>query len=427
MKAYRPGWSSARPRSQVSKRTRTRGPLAGCRVLELCTTVAGPACARLLADYGAEVIKIESFDGDPIRSMGYHDGDVSLYAASILRNKRSIAMDLKTPEGRDLARRIAAKCDVVVENFRPGKLEKLGLGYDVLSKDNPRAVLVRISGYGQSGPYRNQPGYGTVCEAFGGVRHVTGFPDRPPARVSVALTDYVTALYAAFGAMLALRERDASGRGQVVDTALYEAAFSLLEPDVPAFQRLGLVANRQGSRFPGLAPNNLYPTKEGGYILIAANNDAIFQRLCEAMGQRGLPEDRRFSSIRARAANARAIDAIVSRWTRSRTSRSAIAALARAAVPSSLVYTMKDAFRDPQYRARKTVVNVAHPVLGSIAMAGLVPRLSRTPGRIRRAGPEIGADARFVLRNLLGLSGKHIAKLQEQGVLATDKPGRRRG
>lgn len=411
--------------SKVAPRRRSGGPLTGYRVLELCTTVAGPACARLMGDFGAEVIKLESPEGDPVRSMGFHEGDVSLYAATILRNKKSIAVDLKTSKGRELARSIAAKCDVVVENFRPGKLEKLGLGYSTLSKDNPRCVLVRISGYGQTGPYRDKPGYGTVCEAFAGVRHVTGFPDRPPARVSVALTDYVTALYAAYGAVMALLEVERTGRGQIVETALYEAAFSLLEPDVPAFDRLGRVANREGSSFPGLAPNNLYTARDGKHVLVAANNNAVFHRLCIAMGMPELPEDPRFKSIRSRATHVTEIDQIVAKWVGTRDGKVSVALLEAAQVPTSLVYTMEEAFVDPQYRARRTLVRRRHPALGSVAMAGLVSKFSETPGRIRSVGPEVGSQTRSVLRSLLNLSTSEIAELERTQVVKSEPKWRK--
>jgi crotonobetainyl-CoA:carnitine CoA-transferase CaiB-like acyl-CoA transferase len=391
------------------------GPLAGRRVLELCSTVAGPACARLLGDYGAEVIKIEPLIGDPVRQMGHLEGDISLYAASILRNKRSVALDLKSAEGRAVARALAAKCDVVVENFRPGKLEQMGLGYDTLRHDNPRVVLVRISGYGQSGPNSQKPGYGTICEAYGGVRHLTGEPDSPPPRIAVALTDYLAALYAAFGTMLALLECERSGRGQVVDVSLFEAAFSLLEPDVPAFDRLGIVANRQGSQCPGLAPNNLYLTRDDAYVLIAANNDVIFERLCGAMGAPGLLRDPRFASIRARSAHAREIDLEVGRWIGSLTAPQAMRALEAADVPSSLVATIADAFADPHFHARQAITHMAHPTLGPVAMAGLVAKLSRTPGGLHSVGPEVGADTRAVLQELVGLTPAMIRRLEEQG------------
>ena len=393
------------------------GPLTGYRVLELCSTIAGPVCARLLADFGAEVIKVEAPGGDPVRSMGYHEGDVSLYAATILRNKQAVTVDMKTEQGRDLVRRLAAQCDAVVENFRPGTLERLGLGYDVLSADNPGLVLVRISGYGQTGPYREKPGYGAICEAFGGVRHLTGDPDRPPARVALAVTDYLTAAFAAFGAVMALLDRSRTGLGQVVDTALYETAFSMMEAIVPAYDRLKLVPTRQGSRLPSMAPNNLYLARDGSYILIAANNDKVFGQLARAMGQPELPSDPRFASIRARSANMDATDAVVAAWVAERDGKAVEALLEAAGVPVSRVFTVADIFADPHYDAREMLVRMPHPSLGTVTVPGVVPKLSRTPGEVRHVGPEPGADTQDVLTRLLGLSAAEIARLQQAGIV----------
>jgi len=395
----------------------TNGPLAGYRVLELCSTIAGPVCARLFADFGAEVIKVEPPEGDPVRNMGYHEGDISLYAASILRNKQAVTIDIKTDRGRDLVRAIATKCDVVVENFRPGTLERLGLGYDVLAKDNPGLVLVRISGYGQTGPYTQKPGYGAICEAFAGVRHLTGDPDRPPARVALATTDYLTAVYAAFGAVMALLDRTRTGRGQIVDTALYETAFSMMESLVPAFDRLGLVPTRQGSKLPSMAPNNLYLASDGVYVLIAANNNQVFKRLVDAMGQPEHMNDPRFATIRARSANMDAIDDVVAEWASTLPGLEIEALLEAAGVPVSRVFTIADIFADPHYRARDMLAQMAHPQLGTITMAGIVPKLSATPGRIDHIGPERGADTMAVLSGLLGMAPEELAELQVAGVI----------
>ncbi len=398
------------------------GPLSGYRVLELCSTIAGPVCARLLADFGAEVIKVEPPGGDPVRSMGYHEGDVSLYAATVLRNKKTVTIDMKQAEGRDLVRQLAAKCDAVVENFRPGTLERLGLGYDVLSADNPGLVLVRISGYGQTGPYREKPGYGATCEAFAGVRHMTGDPDRPPARVALAVTDYLTATYAAFGAVMALLDRTRTGQGQVVDTALYETAFSMMEAVVPAYDRLKLVPTRQGSRLPSMAPNNLYLAKDGSYILIAANNNKVFASLAGAMGQPDLVDDPQFATIRARSANMDATDAVVAAWVARHDGRTVEAKLEAAGVPVSRVFTIADIFADPHYRARDMLLGMAHPQLGTVTIPGVVPKLSRTPGEVRHVGPEPGADTTEVLTGLLGLSAAQLRPLENAGVVAQGRP-----
>ena len=381
----------------------TLGPLAGLKVIEICTTIAGPACARLLADFGADVIKIEPPDGDPVRQMGRHVGDVSLYAASILRNKRSVVLDLKNPEDREIAHALIAKADILVENNRPGVLERLGFGYEVLSHANPGLVMVRISGYGQSGPYAQRPGYGAICEAVGGVRHLTGDPDRPPARVALATTDYLTSVYAAFGAMAAIHERARSGLGQVVDAALYEAAFTQLEPMVPAYEKLGLVPTREGPNLPSMAPNSLYPTQDGGYVLIAANSNPTFERLIALMQQPELLSDPRFANIRSRGEkpNMKALDAIVADWTRQFDGVELEAMLLKAEVPSARAYTIADIYADPQFAARQMLQQVPHPTLGHTTQAGVVPRLSATPGRIRHSGPDLGADTEAVRQEVL--------------------------
>ena len=378
------------------------GPLAGLRVVEICSTIAGPACARLLADFGADVIKIEPPGGDPVRQMGRHVGDVSLYAASILRNKRSVVLDLKSADDRALAHELIARADILVENQRPGVMERLGMGYDVLSARNPGLVMVRISGYGQTGPYAARPGYGAVCEAVGGVRHMTGDPDRPPARVALATTDYLSAVYAAFGAMAALHERQRSGLGQVVDVALYEAAFTQMEPVVPAWDKLGEVPKREGPNLPSMAPNSAYPTRDGAYVLIAANSQPTWQRLVAAMARPELLEDPRFATIRARGVpeHMKALDGIVGQWTCGFDADALQARLHEAEVPCTRVYTIADIARDPQYAAREMLLQVPHPTLGHTLQAGIVPRLSATPGRVRHTGPEPGADTDAVRREI---------------------------
>ena len=406
-----PGAQSERGASERS------GPLAGLTVVEICTTIAGPACARQLADFGADVIKIEPPSGDPVRQMGRHVGDASLYAAAILRNKRSLALDLKTAEGREIAFALCSRADIVVENNRPGVLERLGLGWAALSAANPRLVMVRISGYGQDGPYADRPGYGAICEALGGVRHMTGDPDRPPARVALATTDYLTSVQAAFGALAAIIHRDRTGRGQVVDAALYEAAFAQMEAYVPAYDKLGFVPKRVGPNLPTMAPNSLYPTRDGQWILIAANSNPTFERLTAAMQQPDLLTDPRFASIRVRGepANMQAIDAIVGQWTSGLDAIDLERRLHAAEVPASRVYTIADIFDDPHYAAREMLVKVPHPALGDTTQVGIVPKLSVSPGRIRHTGPEIGADSINVLRGL-GLDDARIDALLAAGV-----------
>ncbi|MEE4120516.1 MAG: CoA transferase [Paracoccaceae bacterium] len=394
-----------------------RGPLAGCRVVELGSTVAGPFCARLLADFGADVVKVEQIEGDAVRSMGKRKDGRSLYAASILRNKRILAADMRSDEGRALARRLCERADIVVENFRPGTLERWGLGYDALSKVNPGLILVRISGFGQDGPKSQSPGYGVVCEAFSGLREITGDPDRPPARVAVSMTDYITGLYAAYAAALALHDRARTGRGQVVDAALYESAFSFMEPHVPAYQQLGHVATRAGSRLPDHTPNTLYRARDG-FIHITAGAQSVFARLAGVMGRPDLIDDPRFATAVARAANEDEIDAEIEAWTRKLPLAQIERLLDEAAVPASRIYTMADIFADPHYAARGMIAEADDPVLGAVAMPAVVPRLSRTPGAVRWAGHDIGQDSAAVLRDELGLDAAEITRLAEAGVVA---------
>ncbi len=393
------------------------GPLKGCRVVELGSTVAGPFCARLMADFGADVIKIEQKEGDAVRSMGKIKNDRSLYGASILRNKRIVSIDLRLPEGRALAKRLCEKADIVIENFRPGTLERWGLGYDELSAVNPGVILVRISGYGQDGPYSQRPGYGVVCEAFSGIREVTGDPDRPPARVAVSMTDYITGLYGAFGATMAMLDRHRTGRGQVIDAALYEAAFSFMEAHIPAFQQLGVIARRAGSRLPNHTPNSLYTSAEGRYIHITAGSQPVYKRFVQAMGKPEMLKDPRFSTPVARSKNEDEMDALIDEWTRTLPLATLERLLEDAGVPASRIFNMQDIFEDPHYRARNMLVEPSDPELGPVAMANVVPRLSRTPGAVRWAGHDIGQDTVEILRDELGLSAEQIAELTEAHII----------
>jgi len=393
------------------------GPLSGFRVLELCSTIAGPACARLLADFGAEVIKVEPPEGDSVRKLGVPDHGVELYAASILRNKETVTIDLKQPEGVQLVLALAARSDIVVENFRPGTLERLGLSYEAMSRDNPGLVLVRISGYGQSGPYSAKAGYGAICEAFGGVRELIGEPDRPPVRVAVPVTDYLSAAYGAFGAVMALLERQRSGRGQVVDLALYEAAFTMLEASIPGYDRFKVAPTREGSRLPFMAPNNLYRAADGAFVLIGANNDATFRRLTECMGQPGMARDPRFATISARWQHVDLVDDIVGKWVAQFAAAEAERKLEAAGVPGSRVYTLHDIFEDPHYRARDMLPQVPHPKLQSLTQVGIVPKLSATPGAVRWPGHELGQDTRAVLQRVLGMAPDVLDRLERSGVI----------
>jgi crotonobetainyl-CoA:carnitine CoA-transferase CaiB-like acyl-CoA transferase len=396
-----------------------RGPLAGYRVLEIGSTVAGPFCGRMLADFGAEVIKVEPAEGDPVRTMGKQLDGHSLYAASIFRNKRLISIDLHREEGRALVRDLAAKSDVLVENFKPGTLEKWGLGWDDLSRLNPRLVMVRISGFGQDGPYSHRPGYGVVCEAVSGLRHLTGDPDRAPSRVGVSMTDYIAGLHGAYGVAMALLARDRTGRGQVIDASLFESAFNFMEVWIPAYEKLGFVPNRTGARLIGSTPNNLYPTADGSYIHITAMASSLFRRLTAAMEQPELATDERFADPANRNDNHAELDEIIGRWTSRHSLAELEAILHKASVPATRIFTIEDIFRDPHYRARQAIIEAPDQHLGSIAMAGVVPRLSETPGAVRHTGRDVGQDSRSVLRELLDLSDGRIDELAQAGVVAT--------
>jgi crotonobetainyl-CoA:carnitine CoA-transferase CaiB-like acyl-CoA transferase len=354
--------------------------------------------------------------------MGKHFAGKSLYAASIFRNKQLVSVDLHRPEGRDIARRIALACDVVVENFKPGTLEGWGLGWSDLSSVNPRLVMVRISGFGQDGPYASRPGYGVICEAVSGLRHLTGDPDRPPSRVAVSMTDYITGLHAAFGAVMALMARSTTGRGQYVDAALYECAFNFMEPWIPAYEKLGHIANRTGSRLAESTPNNLYPTGDGDFIHITAMADSLFRRLAEAMGQPGLAEDRRFSKALERNRNSEELDQIIAHWTIEQPLTAIERRLEAARVPATRIYTIADIFKDPHYAARRSIVAAPDKDLGTVTMAGVVPRLSATPGEIRHAGRAIGEDTHAVLAGLLGYDSDRISSLERSGVITCARP-----
>jgi crotonobetainyl-CoA:carnitine CoA-transferase CaiB-like acyl-CoA transferase len=324
-----------------------QGPLAGCRVLELGSTVAAPYCGRLFADLGAEVVNVERPEGDSLRSLGRHYEGKSLWWASIHRNKETIAINLKSDSGRDVVRRLIPHFDIVIENFKPGTLEKWGLGYEDIARDHPGLILVRISGFGQTGPYSARAGYGIIGESLSGIRSITGEPDRPPSRVATPMTDYVAGMYGAFGAAAALHERTRTGRGQIVDVALYEAAFSMMESFIPAFDKLGLVPNRVGSRLHGHVPNSLFPVKEEEWIHIAAGNTSTFRRLAAAMGQPELADDPRFAESPERLENEEELVAVISRWTETWALGDLYEYLVEKDIPAGPIYTVADVFTDP--------------------------------------------------------------------------------
>ncbi len=396
------------------------GPLAGIRVIECGVLLAGPFCARLLADFGAEVIKIEPpGEGDPMRTTGQalEDGK-SLWWPSIARNKKCISLNLRVPEGQELLRKLVAQADVLVENFRPGTLEGWGLGYDVLRQLNPGLVFARVSGYGQTGPYRAKPGFAAVAEAFAGLRHLVGFPDRPPCRVGISLGDSLAGLFAALGTLMALYHRDVNGgQGQVVDTALYEAVFALLEGTLTEYDRTGFIRTRTGTLLPGFAPSNLYPCRGGQWIVIAANTDGLFRRLCTLMGRDELASDPRFATQVIRVQNREAIDEIIAAWTTDQELAVLLSRLEAATIPAGPVYSIADIVQDPHFQARDMLLTLHDRLLGAIRMPGIVPKLSDTPGEARFVGPGLGEHNQEVYGNLLGLSAGEIASLAGRGVI----------
>ncbi|HSN46434.1 MAG TPA: CoA transferase [Casimicrobiaceae bacterium] len=390
--------------------------LAGLTVLELGQLIAGPFCTRILGEFGAAVTKIEPpGQGDPLRKWRYLEDGTSLWWHVQSRGKRSVALDLRQPEAQAIVRRLAGEADIVVENFRPGTMEGWGLGYDALSAANPRLIMVRISGYGQTGPYRERPGFGVIGEAVGGLRHVTGTPDRPPSRVGVSIGDTLSALYGVIGALTALQSRQATGRGQVVDVALYEAVFSVMESMLPEFDAFGAIRERTGSFLPGIAPTSAYRCNDGSFVLIAANADSIFRRLCTAMERADLAADPSLARNEGRAARQAWLDAEIERWTSERSVADILATLEAAEVPASRIYSIADIVADPHYAAREMIRSIALPGGRTLKVPGVVPRLSATPGDFAGGGPALGEHTDAVLREL-GYDRAAIASLRERGI-----------
>ena len=367
------------------------GPLVGVRVLELGNFIAGPFAGQLFGDYGAEVIKIESPDGgDPMRRWGVTVEGDSLWWPTIARNKQSVVADLKDPADLAMVQRLARECDVLLENFRPGLLERFGLDHATLSIDNPGLIVTHVSGFGQTGPRATEPGFGSIGEAVGGIRHTTGDPDRPPARAGVSLGDSLAAMFAVIGTLAALHERSTSGRGQEVDVAIYEAVAALMESSMADYAIEGIVRQRAGGTLPGVAPSNAYPTADGSDVLIAANADAIFARLCVAMERPELADDERYATHGARGANERELDDIVAAWTRTKSAVELLDLMKQHSVPAGRVYTAAEMVDDPHYLARDMVQRVTSRQGIEIPTLGVVPKFSRTPGSISDAGPTLG-------------------------------------
>jgi crotonobetainyl-CoA:carnitine CoA-transferase CaiB-like acyl-CoA transferase len=393
--------------------------LKGIRVLDLGTFIAGPYCATILGEFGAEVIKVEPPDvGDSLRRLGTNTecGDTLVWLSES-RNKKCITLNLKEERGRELLRQLAAKCDVIVENFRPGTLEKWGLGYDELKRLNPGAVLVRISAYGQDGPMRTQPGFARIAHAFSGLAYLAGEPGRMPVVPgSTSLADYMSGMYGAIGALVALKARETSGEGQCVDLALYESVFRVLDEMVPAFQQNGYVRERMGADTVNVCPHSHYQASDGKWIALACTNDQMFARLADAMGQPELASPARYGDKDTRLAARDEVNRIVAQWMASLDHNTALSRCAEFDVPASLIFSIADIFEDPQYRARGNI-RMTESRIGDLAVPDVVPRLSATPGEIRWLGEGLGAQNQAIFAGLLGLDGQEIEALRERGVI----------
>lgn len=405
-------------RSRIPTNKEVRGPLTGIRVIELGTMVAGPVVCTLLADFGAEVIKIEQpAGGDPIRNIGPFVNGESLWWNVEGRNKKSVTVDLRRPAGQQLVRELVGQADLVVENFRPGTMDKWNLGYGALSELNPRIVMLSVSGYGQTGPYAQRPAYDRIALAFAGMLNMTGFPDRPPLRPGTAMADYQSALYGAFASMVALFHRDTrAGRGQHIDLSLYESIFRFTDVMLTAYDKVGTRRERSGNEHFAAAPGDHFPTRDGRFVALSVSNNAVFARVCRAIGQPGLIDDPRFTNHTLRFTNLREINGIVGRWIASVSHEALEAAFDAEGVAYSFVYSVGDILDDPHYQARESFVTVDHPRMGPIKMQGVLPRMKGTPSSPIRVAPELGIDTDDVLSTLLDRTPEEIAALRSEGV-----------
>jgi len=394
------------------------GPLAGLRVLELGTLLAGPFCGQLFGDFGAEVIKIEPpGQGDPMRVWGREKSNgKSLWWPVVARNKKAITLDLRQTEGQALLKDLVAQSDFLIENFRPGTMEKWGLGWEQLSAVNPRLIMIRVSGFGQTGPYSRQAGFGAIGEAMGGLRYVVGDPTTPPSRMGISIGDSLAATFACIGALSALHHREKTGRGQVVDSAIYEAVLNMMESLITEYDKAGFVRERTGAILPNVAPSNVYKTKDA-MVLIAANQDTVFARLAEAMGHPDLAKNPKYATHGARGANQVELDGLVEAWTETLTTREVLGLMDKFGVPAGLIYRAPEMLEDPHFKARDAIVTVPHPDFGELRMQNVAPKLSETPGAVRSPSPELGQHNDEVYREVLHLSAERYAQLKAAKVV----------
>jgi formyl-CoA transferase len=397
----------------------SRGPLADLRALELGTLLAGPFCGQLLGDLGAEVIKIEPpGQGDPMREWGREKTQgKSLWWPVVARNKKGITLDLRQRAGQELLHELVARTDFLIENFRPGTLEKWDCGYEKLARINPRLIMIRVSGYGQTGPYAKRAGFGAIGEAMGGLRHVCGDPSAPPSRMGISIGDSLAATFACLGALAALHYREVSGRGQVVDSAIYEAVLNMMESLITEYDKAGYIRERTGAILPRIAPSNVYPTRDGSMVLIAANQDAVFARLAQAMGRPGLATQPEYATHGARGEHQAQLDELISAWSSTKTPHELLLLMEQFGVPAGLIYRAPEMLEDPHFQARQAIVSVPHPDFGEIRMQNVAPRLSATPGSIRSASPALGQHNEEIYLRLLGVAPERYAQLQASKVI----------
>ncbi len=395
------------------------GPLAGLRVIEMGTLLAGPFCGQLLADFGAEVIKVEPPGvGDPMREWGREKAHgMSLWWPVVARNKKSVTLNLREADGQQVLRRLAAKADFLLENFRPGTLERWNLGHRQLHEINPGLIMIRVSGYGQTGPYSKRAGFGAVGEAMGGLRYVCGDPSTPPSRMGISIGDSLAATFACIGALSALHYRERTGQGQVVDSAIYEAVLNMMESLVTEYDKTGYIRERTGAILPNVAPSNIYPTSDGGMLLIAANQDTVFGRLAEAMGRPELARDERYATHTARGAHQQELDALIADWTRTVDMATLEGLMDKFGIPSGKIYRTPEMLADAHFRAREAIVTTMHPTFGELRMQNVAPKLSLTPGSIRSAAPELGQHNDEIYGELLGMDAAERAALGAKGII----------